>query len=111
MFDDEIGGVVECHEAAHCGGYVGYEVVFGLDAWLEVKVLEAQGCLATLEFGVEAPDEPIIMQDGEAEVAPYTLRRWLVCLKYLLKAPRTGCLVPLPRRGCRRERGMLCGLG
>ena len=41
VLDDEVGGVVECHEATHCGGYVGDDFVVGLDARFEVEALEA----------------------------------------------------------------------
>ena len=56
VLDDEVGGVVECHEAAHCGGDVGDEFVFGPDARFEVQALEMQGGSAAFELGVEASD-------------------------------------------------------
>ena len=56
VLDDEVGGVVECHEAAHCGGDVCDEFVFGLDARFEVQALEMQGGSAAFELGVEASD-------------------------------------------------------
>ena len=39
LLNNEVGGVVECHEAAHSRGDVRDEVVVGLDARLEVEVL------------------------------------------------------------------------
>ena len=56
VLDDEVGGVVECHETAHCGGDVGDEFVFGLDVQFEVEMLEAEGGFAAFELGVEASD-------------------------------------------------------
>ena len=56
VFDDEVGSVVECHEAAHCGGYVGDKFVVGLDARFEVQALEMQGGSPAFELGVEASD-------------------------------------------------------
>ena len=101
---------MECHEAAHCGGDVGDEFVFGLDARFEVEMLEVEGGFAAFELGVEASDELIVAQDGEAEVAPYTLRRGLVCLEYQLKSPELGVSSLCPEEAVEwREEGCVIG--
>ena len=86
--DHQVVGMVEAHEVSQRGSDVVDQLLTRLYAIIQVDGFQDQGVGATIQLGIKATDQPVMVQDWQAEVAPDAFRSGSVSLQVLVKAPQ-----------------------